>query len=391
MSDAVVIQWARLGDLLQTRLLLQRLQETRTEARRILCADARYADVIRLFPETIEFWPVNLQKWTALSRHSSSHGELLRSLIGDRECIREVREPETFVLTKSGAAVVFAEQLQPIRQWGYCRRGKELACPQDMEKIESAFERGTHVPAHVSDLWAAWAGDPVRAGWLPPLRIGRAVDERSGADPPHIGVFCDAGESHRCIPRVWLARLAQEFIARFTSVTFFGAAAGTERDELADLSMAFPSSVKDRRGRTSLESLSRVLTEQQLVIGADTGGLHLAAALGVPVIGLYFGGANCALTGPYSQNAAVLQDLTWDSESIQAVVSLAGEAMSAPWEQHSEFVCVMRPLLDRFGIRYISEYGAAGHVRAAEEARAEWFSRRQPDWEKAERCGKLHR
>lgn len=53
---------------------------------------------------------------------------------------------------------------------------------------------------------------------------------------------------------------------------------------------------------TNLRQLARVLAEAQLVIGADTGPLHLAAALGTKVVGLY-GPTNPQRNGPYGQLA----------------------------------------------------------------------------------------
>ena len=54
-----------------------------------------------------------------------------------------------------------------------------------------------------------------------------------------------------------------------------------------------------RRRRTSASWL-RPLRHAKLVIGADTGPLHLAAALGTPLIGLY-GPTDPARNGPYGQ------------------------------------------------------------------------------------------
>jgi len=51
---------------------------------------------------------------------------------------------------------------------------------------------------------------------------------------------------------------------------------------------------------TSLRELARVLRDASVVIGSDTGPLHLAAALGTRVIGLY-GPTNPARNGPYGQ------------------------------------------------------------------------------------------
>ena len=52
--------------------------------------------------------------------------------------------------------------------------------------------------------------------------------------------------------------------------------------------------------QTSLRQLAGILREAALVVGSDTGPLHLAAALGTRVVGLY-GPTNPARNGPYGQ------------------------------------------------------------------------------------------
>lgn len=56
-------------------------------------------------------------------------------------------------------------------------------------------------------------------------------------------------------------------------------------------------SLIDRSGKTDLVTFAAELAQCTLVVGNDTGGLHLANALGVPVIGLY-GPTNPVRTGP---------------------------------------------------------------------------------------------
>lgn len=57
---------------------------------------------------------------------------------------------------------------------------------------------------------------------------------------------------------------------------------------------------------TNLRELAQLLREAALVIGGDTGPLHLAAALGTPVVGLY-GPTNPARNGPYGQLGNVVE------------------------------------------------------------------------------------
>jgi heptosyltransferase-1 len=62
---------------------------------------------------------------------------------------------------------------------------------------------------------------------------------------------------------------------------------------------------------TSLRQLAFLLGRAALVVAADTGPLHMAAALGTPVIGL-FGPTNPARNGPYGQIERCLETFTRD-------------------------------------------------------------------------------
>lgn len=68
---------------------------------------------------------------------------------------------------------------------------------------------------------------------------------------------------------------------------------------------------------TNFRELAFVLSRARLVIGADTGPLHLAAALGTPVIGLY-GPTDPARNGPYGQLDQVVESYT-TSGSMQSI------------------------------------------------------------------------
>jgi lipopolysaccharide heptosyltransferase I len=60
---------------------------------------------------------------------------------------------------------------------------------------------------------------------------------------------------------------------------------------------------------TTFRELAFLLRSARLVIGGDTGPLHLAAALGVPVAGLY-GPTNPARNGPYGQLGNVVESFS---------------------------------------------------------------------------------
>lgn len=66
---------------------------------------------------------------------------------------------------------------------------------------------------------------------------------------------------------------------------------------------------KDLTGKTSLDQLSALISKCSLLVTNDTGPMHLAAAVGVPVVGLFFS-THFVETGPYgANNIAVFPDI----------------------------------------------------------------------------------
>lgn len=84
---------------------------------------------------------------------------------------------------------------------------------------------------------------------------------------------------------------------------------GVEKDRplAATLSLNFPGRVVDRTGRTSLGELITELRRLRLLLTNDTGTMHLAAALGVPVVAI-FGSTEPLLTGPIGSPAIILRE-----------------------------------------------------------------------------------
>ncbi len=62
-------------------------------------------------------------------------------------------------------------------------------------------------------------------------------------------------------------------------------------------------------GQTTLPQLAGIIQELDLVVSGDTGVLHLAAVLGRPAFGLFFGPAYGPETGPYGEGHLIYQTL----------------------------------------------------------------------------------
>lgn len=81
-------------------------------------------------------------------------------------------------------------------------------------------------------------------------------------------------------------------------VVLTGGASLHERALGARIAQAFPDVVTDLVGRTGAKQLAAVLERADCLLAPDTGPVHIAAAMGTPVVGMY-AVAPATLSGPY--------------------------------------------------------------------------------------------
>ncbi len=134
----------------------------------------------------------------------------------------------------------------------------------------------------------AWA-----AGWLAAHGVS--------AERPLIAIHPGAGAAVKQWPAAaWAAvaaQLAEEFNAQ---VVLTGHT--TERPLAQDIAARLPQAPLDATGQTDLEQLAALLERCALVLGSDSGPLHLAVAVGAPSVHLY-GPVSAVKFGPWGDPA----------------------------------------------------------------------------------------
>jgi ADP-heptose:LPS heptosyltransferase len=132
-------------------------------------------------------------------------------------------------------------------------------------------------------------------------------------------------------PKVWPAERFVTLFQRLADTIIPGAVpaviAGPGQSEAAmatPVLQALPNAI-DLIGRLSLPEIAAFITRSALFVGNDSGLMHLAAAAGVPTLGL-FGPTSAAEYGPSGQRALALAgpDAAMESISVEAVVEAAG-------------------------------------------------------------------
>jgi len=167
-------------------------------------------------------------------------------------------------------------------------------------------EERCHQTCEILDLVAAPAELMPR---MPPLTLDAdmvsEVCERLDFTPESIGLVPGAARGpSKCWPEehyISLGRILAE--AGFT-LAVFGAA--NERELCERVAARIGDSACSYAGRTTVAEWAALISACQAVVANDSGGMHLAAALGVPLVAIY-GITDPAKTGPLGDRCRVLQ------------------------------------------------------------------------------------
>ncbi|MBK7203879.1 glycosyltransferase family 9 protein [Candidatus Amarolinea dominans] len=136
---------------------------------------------------------------------------------------------------------------------------------------------------------------PAAAAWAAAWLAGRSL-----ADRPLVALLPGAGAAVKLWRAESWAALAAALQARGLTPLLAGGAGEVALAQA--INACLPEPLPSAVGETSLAQLAALLQRSALVIGLDSGPMHLAAALGVPTIHLY-GPVSAASFGPWGDPA----------------------------------------------------------------------------------------
>jgi heptosyltransferase-2 len=215
------------------------------------------------------------------------------------------------LLTNSfGSALLFSFAGIPQR-WGYASDGRRMLLTRAVRKTSRDTPR--HQVHYYLDL-VSGLGLKTRP---PELRLtvpeegkerARRLLEEQSVDPRQPLLILSPGAAYGPAKR-WPASRFAELASLFqkrndAAVVVIGSAA--ESDIAAEISSSLSQKPVVLTGKTSLPQLMGVISLARLIVSNDSGPIHLANALRVPVIGI-FGPTDPAVTGPFEQPAAVVK------------------------------------------------------------------------------------
>ena len=316
-ARTLLIQLARLGDLVQSLPVIASLAARYPHRSLDLLCPSPLADLARLFPGVGQVLLWNGAQWHAWAE--SFVGEFQPSWLREVEQYLAglTTEPYkmAYVLNHHPRAILAGTLLATEVQ------GPHLRGPLDEELSpwasylrHVAHTRGSN-RIHLADTFCGLCGvtpPPAPPVLIPPsCNLPNDLAEVGISAGQWVAVAVGAGDADRSIPvAVWIewisTLLAHEAPCAVVLV-------GTERDQTTalaiqdGLSPMIAGRLWDATGRTTLSQLATLLKRCHWAVGADTGPLHLATAVGTSSMGFYFSRARVHETGPYGQGHWVWQ------------------------------------------------------------------------------------
>ena len=325
MSDRIlVIQLARTGDVIQTTPLLADLHRSNPEAKIDLLVLAGNDTVVEGMPgigRVITLPEADMQRMN----------EEVAQAMG---CQGTAPLADAWL---SGADLpAYAEVYNVSAQWLGCWVMSRLQAGKKVGGIVTTAgewiytcDWGTYLPAlldfrpwnrvNLVDLFRGFAPrtDPPAAGFRPHLT--RDSRWASGL-PPGVRIGFNPGASEpqrRYAPAAFV-----EVIRRCRERGHLPVLLGAPMDRaLCDDIAASCGGIPNFAGRTTIPEMAQLLSELSLVVSNDTGAVHMAAAVGTPVVGLFGVSAFFHETGPWGEGHLVLQAPLGDQAVLLDAIS----------------------------------------------------------------------
>jgi ADP-heptose:LPS heptosyltransferase len=300
-GKVLVVQLARLGDLVQTWPLLRRLRRHDSGGGLELVADSRLQDLQALRAEVDQFWGLDLAGLPLLTqRDFPAAYERVQHLTGD---FRGRGYDLVYNLNFSRVSLLLA-YLAGGKVKGYqpARGGREFLREPWLALVFALVHARQVNRVHLSDVFRHLA-PAAPSEPRPPILA-------SGSGEPVIALQVATRHPRRTWPLQAFTRLAGLVVDRLGGrVWLVGSQAERPHGETLrrGLTLAQRERVVNLQGKTDLRELAARLREAHVLVSGDTGTLHLAAALGTRTVGVFFGPASCFETGPYGDGHYVFQ------------------------------------------------------------------------------------
>jgi len=286
MANVLFIKTSSLGDVIHHMPAVAEARRRQAGAHFTWVVEEAFAPLVRLHPAVDEVIPVALRRWRGAAFAPGTGRELAAFIAGLRH-----REYDDIIDTQGlffKSALI--ARLARGRRHGYDARSIREPAASLLYDVRHGVARNLHAIARNRTLTG------LALGYEPEGAIEFGLDRKRLAhhnSPYGILLHATARQEKEWPQAAWMA-LARSLAAKRGALMLPW---GTPAEQLRSEQIAVAAPGATVPGRQPLDALARAIAGASFVIGVDTGLLHLAAALAVPVLAIFVG-SDPALTGP---------------------------------------------------------------------------------------------
>src|SRR5262245_60344077 len=286
MTAVLFIKTSSLGDVIHHMPAVTEARQHLPDARLVWVVEEAYAPLARLHPAIDQVIRVNSRRWRLAPVAPATWGEI-RTFARTVRC----RDYDAVIDTQGLFRSALVARLAYGPRHGYDRSSVRESAATWFYQILHSVPRDRHAIARNRALTALSLGYDVAGENDYGLARARLVE--ANTSPYGILLHATARRDKEWPEANWIALGRELAGAGRTLVLPWGNKA--ERARSARLAAAIPGAVVPER--RPLDQMARLVAGASFVVGVDTGLMHLAAALSVPLVGIFVG-SEPGLTGP---------------------------------------------------------------------------------------------
>ena len=299
----LVVRLGSLGDIVHALPAVASLRAAFPQARIDWLVEARWQELIELNPDLSNVIVVDTRTW----RRAPLRVSTWRSLAGLMDALRRAGYEASIDFQGLYKSAILAQLSRAPRRLGFERKFlKEPGAARFYTEPVRPPENTHVIEMNLALARAAGAGETQLRFPLPTTAEDDAAVEQMLAEH-HLRDFVvlspGGGWGSKCWPVERYATVHNHLARGRGWRTVINAGPGEEH--LVSEFMAHARVTRPVHLPLSLRQLVALIRRARLLISGDAGPLHLAAALGTPVVGLY-GPTDPVRNGPYSARAVVL-------------------------------------------------------------------------------------
>ncbi|MDR2820264.1 MAG: glycosyltransferase family 9 protein [Desulfovibrio sp.] len=291
MASFLILQAARFGDLVQSKRLIRTIERLGNAH---LAVENGLVSLARLLYPTVTVHGLSLHGQPEYAALQQNRGVLAKW--------RGLGFQAVYNCNFSGITSALCRIFDPDIVYGYRPApGGILRSPWARAAFRLS-ERRYLSPLNLTDFWAYFVGNPLNPDMVNP----QAAPGGQG-----VGVALAGRDARRSLPVPLLSNIIRAVFSALEGprIRLFGSK--TEQPAARKLLRLLPSNIvehtDDLTGKTDWRSLIQSIMGLDMMITPDTGIMHLAAHLGVPMQAFFLSSAWCHETGPYGEGHCVWQ------------------------------------------------------------------------------------